>query len=68
MLNSRDGIDREWTLKLQKPVVVDGDVSIRFYCFDQSLPPKATVGMNGVIEPGARQITYGPHTGKIFVF
>jgi hypothetical protein len=58
----------EWSCNLETPVVLNHDVSIRFYFFDTDLTPGAIVGHDGDIAPGGRSVTYGTITGKQLIF
>jgi len=60
--------DGVWSITLSTPVVVDGDVSIRFFWFDPDEPAHSIVGKTGQIAPGGTSISYGSVTGKQLIF
>ena len=63
--NSRRAV---WTIKTAIPVLINRDVSIRFYYFDATVPLLSTVGVSAQISAGGRNITYGSLSGKQLMF
>jgi hypothetical protein len=51
---------------MEDPPLVWGDVSIRFYSFDEDSVPSTPHGAE--LGPGARSVRYGPVTGRQFCF